>query len=202
MTDTDLSAPLAEQVRSAFISNTRLSVRGSGSKRFITGELAGTPLDVTGHRGIISYEPSELVLTARAGTMLSEIEAVLGDSNQMLAFEPPHFGPRATLGGTIACNLSGPRRPFAGAARDFVLGTRIINGRGEILNFGGQVMKNVAGYDVSRLMAGSRGTLGVLLDVSLKVLPRPPQEITLGIAMPAGAAIREMNGWAGRPLPL
>ena len=220
MNDTDISQALAETVRNAATTRTPLAILGSGSKRFLTGDIKGTPLDVTGHRGIVSYEPTELVITARAGTSLAEIEAALSEKNQMLAFEPPHFadrieargagqggpgcafGPKATLGGTIACNLSGPRRPYAGSARDFILGTKIINGKGEILKFGGQVMKNVAGYDVSRLMAGSFGTLGVILEVSLKVLPKPAQEITLTFEMNANAAIAKMNTWAGQPLPL
>jgi glycolate oxidase FAD binding subunit len=198
----DASKQLADAVRDAAARKTPLALRGSGSKRFYTGEPTGTPLDVTGHRGIVSYEPTELVITARAGTPLAEIEAALAEKNQMLGFEPPHFGNGATLGGSIACGLSGPRRPYAGSARDFVLGTRVIDGRGEILRFGGQVMKNVAGYDLSRLMAGSLGTLGVLLDISLKVLPRPAAEITLAYDMDAARAIRQMNDWAGRPLPL
>ena len=202
MNETDISTSLAETVRNAVVARTPLAIHGSGSKRFLTGDIDGAPLDVTGHSGIISYEPTELVLTARAGTPLHEIEAALAENDQMLGFEPPHFGPRATLGGTIACNLSGPRRPYSGAARDFVLGTRIINGQGEILKFGGQVMKNVAGYDVSRLMAGSYGTLGVLLEVSLKVLPKPAQEMTLAFQMGADEAIRRMNTWSGQPLPL
>ena len=201
-TDNDNSQQLAATVREAATRKSPLTIQGSGSKRFLIGDIQGTPLDVTKHRGIVSYEPTELVITARAGTPLNEIETALAEKNQMLAFEPPHFGPQATLGGTIACNLSGPRRPYAGSARDFILGTKIINGKGEILKFGGQVMKNVAGYDVSRLMAGSRGTLGVILEVSLKVLPKPVQEITLTFEMDATAAIAKMNAWAGQPLPL
>ncbi len=200
--DNDISQQLADRIRAAASARTPLAIHGSGSKYFLTGDIDGVPLDVTVHRGVVSYEPTELVITARAGTALAEIEAVLAEKNQMLAFEPPHFGPNATLGGTLACNLSGPRRPYSGAARDFVLGTRIINGKGEVLKFGGQVMKNVAGYDVSRLMAGSYGTLGVLLDISLKVLPKPAQEMTLKFEMDADAALRRMNTWAGRPLPL
>jgi len=198
----DSTNDISTAVLAATVARAPLAIRGSGSKRFLTGDIKGTALDITGHRGIISYEPTELVLTARAGTPLGEIEAALTENNQMLAFEPPHFGAGATLGGTIACNLSGPRRPYAGSARDFVLGTRIVNGKGEILKFGGQVMKNVAGYDVSRLMAGSYGTLGVLLDVSLKILPKPAQEITLTFQMGGEEAIRTMNAWAGQPLPL
>jgi len=202
MTDNDISTLLAEKVREAAARQSSLAIRGSGSKRFLTGQPEGTALDVTPHRGIVSYEPTELVITARAGTPLAEIEAALAEKNQMLAFEPPHFGPGATLGGTLACGLSGPRRPYAGSARDFVLGTRIINGRGEILKFGGQVMKNVAGYDLSRLMVGARGTLGVILEASLKVLPKPAREITLTFEMGMDEAIEKMNAWAGRPLPL
>lgn len=202
MNETDISQVLAETVRNAAAARTPLTIHGSGSKRFLSGDIVGTPLDVTAHRGIVSYEPTELVITARAGTPLTEIEAVLAEKNQMLGFEPPHFGPMATLGGTIACNLSGPHRPYTGSARDFVLGTKIINGKGEVLKFGGQVMKNVAGFDVSRLMAGSHGTLGVILEVSLKVLPKPVQEITLTFQVGADEAIRRMNTWAGQPLPL
>jgi glycolate oxidase FAD binding subunit len=202
MPNTDLTAELQETVRAAAAARTPLAIRGSGTKRFLTGEPAGTPLDVTGHRGIIAYEPTELVITACAGTPLAEIDAALVARGQMLGFEPPRFGDTATLGGTIACGLSGPRRPYAGSARDFVLGARILNGRGEALKFGGQVMKNVAGFDISRLLVGSRGTLGVLLDISLKVLPKPPVELSLVFQMPADRAIAAMSAWAGQPLPL
>lgn len=202
MNDADLSISLAEAVRNAAAARTPLAIHGSGSKRFLTGAAAGIALDVTAHRGIVNYEPTELVITARTGTPLCEIETALAEKNQMLGFEPPYFGTAATLGGTIACNLSGPRRPYAGSARDFVLGMRIINGQGEILSFGGQVMKNVAGYDISRLMTGSLGTLGVILEVSLKVLPKPAQELTLTFEMSAHEAIQKMNQWAGQALPL
>ena len=144
------------------------------------------------------YEPRELVVTARAGTPLAEIEAELAGAGQMLAFEPPHFAETATLGGAIASGLSGPRRPYAGAARDFVLGCCIINGHGEVLRFGGQVMKNVAGYDVSRLMAGAWGTLGVLLDVSLKVLPQPQASLTVVREYPLDQALLRMRGTGGQ----
>lgn len=201
-TDSDISNTLAETVRNAAAAHTPLAIHGSGSKRFLTGSAAGIALDITAHRGIVNYEPTELVITARAGTPLSEIETALAERNQMLGFEPPHFGATATLGGTIACNLSGPRRPYAGSARDFVLGMRIINGQGEILSFGGQVMKNVAGYDVSRLMTGSLGTLGVILEASLRVLPKSAQELTLTLEMSAHEAVQKMNQWAGQALPL
>lgn len=198
----DIARQLADAIQVADAARAPLAIQGGGTKRFYTGEMGDETLDVTGHCGIVNHEPTELVLTARAGTPLAAIEARLAAHDQMLAFEPPHFGEAATLGGTIACGLSGPRRPYAGAARDFVLGVKMINGRGEILTFGGQVMKNVAGYDLSRLMAGSLGSLGVLLEVSLKVLPKPAREITLAFEMPAERAILAMNSWAGRPLPL
>lgn len=200
--DNDISQQLSDAVKTAMQKHIRLAITGGGSKRFYTGKPDGEPLDVSGHRGIVSYEPTELVVTARAGTPLAEIEAALSEKGQMLGFEPPHFGATATLGGTIACGFSGPRRPYAGSARDFVLGTKIINGKGEILKFGGEVMKNVAGYDVSRLMVGALGTLGVLLEISLKVLPKPTRETTLSFEMPADKAIATMNAWAGLPLPL
>ncbi|MDH5511871.1 MAG: glycolate oxidase subunit GlcE [Gammaproteobacteria bacterium] len=198
----DKSSELAGAVKAAAGKHAQLTITGSGSKRFYAGDIEGETLDVTGHRGIVTYEPTELILTARAGTPLAELEAALAEKGQMLAFEPPWFGDGATLGGTIACGFSGPRRPYAGAARDFVLGTRIINGKGEILHFGGEVMKNVAGYDVSRLMVGALGSLGVLLEVSLKVLPKPAREVTLCFEMPADKAIAIMNALGAQPLPL
>ena len=205
-TDIDCSKELTEQVRKAFDEATPLCITGGGTKTIEGRTVEGRPLSVLEHHGIIEYAPSELVITARAGTPLVDIETRLAESNQMLAFEPPHLDAhtngKATIGGTIVCGLSGPRRPYAGAARDVVLGTRIINGRGEILSFGGQVMKNVAGYDVSRLMVGAQGTLGVLLDVSLKVLPVPECEHTLCLEMNEEDAIRMMNQLAGKPVPL
>jgi len=197
---------LIEQYRQTVISaaNDRRTLRiaGSGSKAFYGRATQGETLDVTGYRGIVSHEPTELVLTARAGTPLVEIEAALAEKRQMLAFEPPHFGSGATLGGCIASGLSGPRRAYAGAVRDYVLGVRMLDGKGEVLNFGGQVMKNVAGYDVSRLLAGSLGTLGVLLEVSLKVLPVPAEELTLRFDMKERDALTAMNRWAAQPLSL
>ena len=200
--DADLSASLAERIRSAIADDTPLSIVGGGSKAFLGRPTQARPLHVGGHRGIVSYEPSELVVTARGGTPLREVEAALKERAQMLAFEPPRFGDTDTLGGTVAAAQSGPRRPYAGAVRDFVLGVRLLDGKGDILSFGGQVMKNVAGYDLSRLMAGAMGTLGILLDVSLKVLPRPEREVTLLFEIDAARAIAKMNEWARRPLPL
>lgn len=193
---------LAQQVREACAAQTPLRIVGGDSKSRLGHAVQGEQLCVRQHCGIVEYMPTELVITARAGTPLVEVESALADKGQMLPFEPPQLGEGATLGGTIACGLSGPRRPFAGAARDLLLGVRMINGRGEILNFGGQVMKNVAGYDVSRLMAGAQGTLGVLLDISLKVLPRPEAERTLVLEMDAPQAIETMNRLAGMALPL
>jgi glycolate oxidase FAD binding subunit len=181
----DQSASLLAQVKEAIEQQAALTIESGGSKSFFgyppSPEL--DRLDVSLHRGIIDYEPAELVMHVRAGTRLSEINQLLGDNNQLLPFEPPDFDATATIGGVIACGLSGPRRPWAGSARDYVLGVTLITGRGEILEFGGQVMKNVAGYDVSRLLTGSLGTLGIILDVSLKVLPAPEVEITRTIAV-------------------
>ena len=202
MSSVDIAAELQARVERAFRESTPLSIVGGGSKAFYGHAAQGEPLELREHRGIVSYEPTELVITARAGTPLREIEAALAESGQMLPFEPPHFGENATLGGTIACNFSGPRRPYAGAARDFVLGCKIINGKGELLRFGGEVMKNVAGYDVSRLMCGALGTLGVLLEVSLKVLPKPEAETTLAIETPLADALASMHDWARLPLPI
>ena len=193
---------LSEAIREAAARKRPLCIRGGGTKDFYGGAIHGDPLDSTGYRGIVEYEPTELVITARAGTPLAEIEAALREKGQMLAFEPPHFGPGATLGGCIAAGLSGPRRAYAGAARDFVLGVRLIDGKGGDLRFGGQVMKNVAGYDVSRLMTGSLGTLGLLTEVSLKVLPVPVSETTLNLKRTEAEAIAAMNEWAGKPLPI
>jgi len=198
----DCSVDLQRQVRNAIQKKAALNICGSGSKQFMGRPAKGDRLSLTEHRGIIEYDPRELVLTARAGTPLAEIEAALSASGQMLTFEPPHFGDSATLGGTIACGLSGPRRPYAGAARDAVLGCKIINGKGEILSFGGRVMKNVAGYDVSRLMVGAYGTLGVLLEVSLKVLPRPAASLTLMHEHSSAESIHYMSRLLSQPMPV
>lgn len=205
--EADRTEALREAVIAALAARRSLRIAGAGTKDFLTlpdFAAAGVcdRLDVAGHAGILHYDPAELVLTARAGTPLAAIEATLAGAGQMLAFEPPHFGSGATLGGTVASGLSGPRRPFAGSVRDHVLGCRLINGRGEVLSFGGQVMKNVAGFDIARLMAGARGALGVLLEVSLRVVPRPACERTLVLPMDAGLAITSMNRWSGQPWPI
>jgi glycolate oxidase FAD binding subunit len=198
----DIVDRLAATIREAAANDRWLCIRGGGTKDFYGREPHGYKVNTADYRGIVSYEPTELVITARGGTPLSELEAALHDKGQMLPFEPPHFGPGATLGGCVAAGLSGPRRPYAGAVRDFVLGVRVLDGKGDDLRFGGQVMKNVAGYDVSRLMAGSLGTLGLLLEVSLKVLPRPAVEATLHLKCDGDEAIKLMNDWAGKPLPI
>jgi glycolate oxidase FAD binding subunit len=195
-----------DRVRSAAREQRALRLRGGGTKDWYGQSLAGDVLDTRAYAGIVDYEPTELVITARCGTPLSEIEAALAERKQMLAFEPPHFAQfgdaGATIGGTIAAGLSGPRRANSGALRDFVLGAKLMDGKGEVLTFGGQVMKNVAGYDVSRLLAGSMGTLGLLLEVSVKVLPLAYREATLRFSMNEADVIRKLNEWGGQPLPL
>lgn len=197
-----LIAEWSECIRAAAAGGHTLHIRGGGSKDFYGRAVTGERLDTGALRGIVSHEPSELVVTVRAGTALAELEAELAAAGQMLAFEPPHFGSGATVGGMVAAGLSGPRRASAGGLRDFVLGVRMLDGRGEVLRFGGEVMKNVAGYDVPRLLAGSLGTLGVLLEVSLKVLPRPFAETTLRFELGESAAIEQLNRWGGQALPL
>jgi glycolate oxidase FAD binding subunit len=198
----DATLELTERVQAAAAARTPLAILGSGSKGFYGRTLSAAPLAVSAHAGVVDYDPQELVLTARSGTRLAEIEALLGTAGQYLPFEPPHFGPAATFGGTIACGLAGPARASAGPMRDFVLGVRVLTGTGALLSFGGRVMKNVAGYDVTRLMVGALGTLGVLLEISVKVLPRAPGELTLTYEMDAARAMTRMNDWALTPLPV
>ena len=198
----DVIARFSETLRDAAARKAPLRIRGGGTKDFYGGALHGEVLETLAYAGIVDYEPTELVLTARAGTRLEEVETLLRDNGQMLAFEPPRFGAASTLGGCIAAGLSGPRRAYAGSARDHVLGVRILDGNGTDLRFGGQVMKNVAGYDVSRLMVGALGTLGLLLEVSLKVLPVPASDLTVRQERSHAAAIDLMNAWAGKPYPI
>ena len=193
---------LIDRVMSARAAGAQLDIRGGSTKAFYGEPPAGEPLDTTVLEGISSYEPTELVVTSRCGTSLAALEAALAEKGQVLPFEPPHFGPGGTVGGMVAAGLSGPARASAGALRDYVLGATMLNGSGEVLSFGGQVMKNVAGYDVSRLLAGSMGTLGVILEVSLKVLPAAPASATLRFQMKQAAALRQLNTWAGQPLPI
>ena len=191
-----------EQILAAAKNKTPLSIEGGGTKSWYGNANSYTKLDTRPYSGILEYQPEELVITACSGTPLKEIEAALAEKNQVLAFEPPHFGETATFGGAIAAGLAGPGRISVGNLRDFVLGARILDGKGQDLSFGGKVMKNVAGYDVSRLMPGSMGTLSLLLEASVKVLPKPAATATLRCQIPQEKALRVLNEWAGQPLPL
>jgi glycolate oxidase FAD binding subunit len=201
MDDTAL-AQLTDRVREAAAHGKALRIRGGGSKDFYGESLQGEILSTADLRGIVAYEPSELVVTARAGTPLAELEALLAAQGQCLPFEPPQFGGAATVGGMVAAGLSGPARASVGSVRDYVLGVVLLNGRGELLTFGGQVMKNVAGYDVSRLLAGALGTLGVIVEVSLRLLPVAPAEATLRFELGQAEALQKLHAWGGQPLPL
>ncbi|THU00991.1 glycolate oxidase subunit GlcE [Lampropedia puyangensis] len=200
----DQSEALLAQVQEAIAKRQPLRIAGSGSKAFYGRPIAAhlPVLDVTGHRGIVSYDPTELIITARAGTTLQELNATLDKGGQMLACEAPAFGPHATVGGMVATGLSGPRRPWAGSVRDFVLGTRLISGLGTHLRFGGEVMKNVAGYDISRLLTGSLGCLGVITEASFKVLPKPRCSISVQQAIPVERALARLREWGQQPLPI
>ncbi|MBV8122812.1 MAG: glycolate oxidase subunit GlcE [Paucibacter sp.] len=193
---------LQEQRREARAQGTTLIPMGAGSKRDWLPPREGKTLSLAGISGIIDYQPSELVIRARAGTPLREIETTLAERNQMLASEPPNLDGRSTLGGAVACGWSGPRRPWAGALRDQVLGVTMLNGTGELLRFGGSVIKNVAGFDVSRLMTGSMGTLGVILEANLKVVPRPPVDIVLALECGQAEGIRRANQASASAIPL
>jgi glycolate oxidase FAD binding subunit len=191
-----------DRIRYAGTTGSALRFRGGGSKDWYGQRLQGDVLDTSAYSGIVDYDPTELVVTVRAGTPLAELQATLAQHNQFLAFEPPHFGASSTVGGMVAAGLSGPRRFAVGSVRDFVLGVSIMDAQGELLNFGGRVMKNVAGYDLSRLMAGSMGSLALILEVSLKVLPRPFEEATLRLELSQAEALQRMNQWGGQPLPV
>ena len=191
-----------ERIASATASKSPLRIKGNGTKDWYGQSLQGEVLDTTAYSGIIAYDPTELVVTARAGTSLREIGKALSEKNQMLAFEPPRFDGLATIGGIVASGLSGPRRQADGTVRDFVLGAVLMDGKADVMHFGGQVMKNVAGYDVSRLLTGSMGTLGLILEVSIKVLPRPVAQQSLQFAMTQEQALHQLNVWGGQPLPL
>jgi glycolate oxidase FAD binding subunit len=202
--DNDLN-PIVERIRAAANDQTPLRIRGGGSKDFYGQSLQGEILDTRGLGGIVSYQPSELVVTVRSGTPLADLESVLREQGQYLPFEPPGFissGAQATCGGMVAAGLNGPSRASVGAVRDYVLGVTLLNGRAELLKFGGEVMKNVAGYDVSRLIAGSLGTLGLIVQVSLKVLPIAPAQCTLFFELDEAQALAQLNRWAGLPLPV
>ena len=200
--DVPALARLIDRVRAAQQAGSRLCIRGGGTKDFYGEAPQGEVLPTTELAGISSYQPTELVVTARCGTPLAELEAALAEKGQCLPFEPPHFSAGGTVGGMVAAGLSGPARATVGAVRDYILGATLLNGQGEVLSFGGQVIKNVAGYDVSRLLAGSLGTLGVILEVSIKVLPVAPASVTLRFDMAQAAALAQLHQWGGQPLPL
>lgn len=193
---------LVDRVQSARADGHPLLIRGGHTKAFYGEALQGQPLDIRPLAGISSYEPSELVVTVRAGTWLADLEAALADQGQCLPFEPPHYALGGTVGGMVAAGIAGPARASVGGVRDYVLGATLLNGRAEVVSFGGTVMKNVAGYDVARLLAGSMGVLGVILEVSLKVLPRPPATATLRFEIDEATALRKLNEWGGQPLPI
>lgn len=193
---------LVERVHAARARKTPLNLLGGSTKAFYGEAPAGEPLDLRVLAGISSHEPSELVVTVRAGTLLSDLEAALAAHGQCLPFEPPRFAPGGTVGGMVAAGLAGPARAVAGGVRDYVLGATLLTGRGELLSFGGQVMKNVAGYDLARVLPGSMGVLGIVCEVSLKVLPIAPASVTLRFEMDEAAAIKQLNVWGGQPLPL
>ncbi|ALG67229.1 glycolate oxidase subunit GlcE [Beggiatoa leptomitoformis] len=199
---TDITHSLQTSVQTAYAQHTPLQIVGGQSKTFYGRASTGQVLNTAAHQGIIDYEPTELVITARAGTPLATIQQILAERGQWLAFEPPAFGESATFGGTIACGLSGAARPYHGAMRDFVLGVKCLNGQGDILQFGGQVMKNVAGYDVSRLMVGALGTLGVLLEISCKVMPILPEQTTRILSCSLTEALEHMTFWGNQTIPL
>ena len=200
--DNDITSTLQAQVATGIADQQPLKIMGGNSKAFYGNETSGTPLYTHQHTVIIEYEPSELVVTVRCGTRTEQLEAVLAAQGQMLAFEPPYLKPESTIGGAVAAGLSGPSRPWWGAVRDHVLGVKMITGQGTVARFGGKVMKNVAGYDVSRLMAGSMGTLGIMLEVSLKVIPKPPLDITLALEIPDHEAFELVNSMRRSTLPL
>ena len=195
-------ARLVDQIQTARAAKGTLRIVGGATKDFYGNAASGQPLDVKPLAGISNYEPSELVVTVRAGTLLDELEAALAEQGQHLAFEPPRYVARGTVGGMVAAGLAGPARASAGGVRDHVLGATLANGRGQVLTFGGQVMKNVAGYDVSRALAGSMGTLGVICEVSLKVLPLPVATETIRFECDQAEALKRLNAWGGQPLPI
>lgn len=200
--DADLTSSLIQQVQAASTAGTPLRVVGGDSKRFHGRQVDGTTLSIAGHSGIVSYDPAELVITVRAGTPLQEVQERLAAHGQHLPFEPPAFGATATIGGTVAAGIAGPARMLAGPVRDYVLGARLLTGDGRVLRFGGEVMKNVAGYDVSRALAGSLGVLGVLLDVSLKVLPQPTAQTTRVFALSEAQTLQRMTQLNAKALPV
>lgn len=198
----DLSSELQSRVLEAHASGTALNIVGGNSKSFFGRDPSGITLEVSGNKGVLDYQPGELTLTARGGTSMREIAELLDAHDQMLPFEPPWFGSEATLAGTVACNLSGPRRPWMGAVRDYLLGVRILTGTGKDMRIGAPVMKNVAGYDLFRPMAGAMGTLGILLEIIIKVLPKPRHERSLSIQCDAEEAVQLVTSWQKSSVPL
>jgi len=201
--DLSIEDDLQEQVRAVAAAGGEVEIRGGGSKSFYGNAVEALPVEVGAHSGVVDYDPAELVITLRAGCRVAEVQALLAENRQMFGFEPPLFGDAATVGGMTAAGIAGPRRAFAGGIRDFVLGARLLDGRGQLLNFGGRVIKNVAGFDLSRMLVGSLGTLGVILEVSIRVLPMPETELTLAFEhATAGEHIRWVNGLGSRPWPI
>jgi glycolate oxidase FAD binding subunit len=198
----DTPSALIDQIKAAAAARSPLRIVGGDTKAFYGNPTSGEPLSSASWQGISSHEPTELVVTVKAGTPLAVLEAALAEKGQCLPFEPPRFGAAATIGGVVAAGLAGPARAAVGGVRDYVLGLQFINGKGDWLTFGGQVMKNVAGYDVSRVMAGSLGTLGVITDISLKVLPVAPAEATLVFQLGQSEALEQLHHWGGQPLPI
>lgn len=198
----DDSGSLIEQVAVALRNRVPLRIRGGDSKAFLGRRITGEEIDLRSHRGVVSYDPTELAITVRSGTPVTDLNALLAAQNQMLPCEPPVFNGAATVGGMVASGLAGPRRPWAGSVRDFVLGCRLITGQAKSLRFGGEVMKNVAGYDVSRLMAGSFGCLGILTEVSLKVLPRPRASHSVSLELSAAEALLKLSAWRRAAVPV
>lgn len=199
----DIEAELATQVAAVAAGGGAVEILGGGSKRFYGEPVEGLAVEVATHSGVIDYDPAELVITLRAGCRLADVEALLAQNRQMFGFEPPHFAPQATIGGMVASGLAGPRRGFAGSIRDFVLGAKMLDGRGEVLQFGGRVIKNVAGFDLSRLLAGSLGTLGIILEVSIRVVPMFASEATLAFEHTSvDAHIRWINELGSQPYPI
>jgi len=199
---TDCKDEIASKIQDAYQNKQALNIVAGGTKQFYGREIQAEPLAISKHSGVIEYEPSELYISAKSGTPLSEIEKTITSQHQILPCEPPQFGPMATLGGMVACGLAGPRRASSGNVRDCMLGTEILNGKGEYLRFGGRVMKNVAGYDISRLMCGALGTLGVVMSITLRLLPKPEDEQTIVLTLENQAAITKMNQWANTPMPI
>lgn len=195
-------AHLAERLQQADRDGSAVRIEGGGTRHFTGRQVIGEVLSTRQHHGITSYDPVELIVSVRTGTPLQELEARLAEQGQMLPFEPPRLGEQGTVGGMVATGLSGPRRPWAGAVRDFVLGMRVLDHQGREQRFGGEVMKNVAGYDLSRLMVGAQGSLGLITEVSLKVLPVPGASRSLRLEMPRDQAMQKLCAWGRKPLPL